>query len=247
LKLILLLLYYACSNKSAGHIDNATAIKSQGGSNQRSTKTVPVANVPTPTPDVLKIAQDQDRLDADACPSPTDDERCHVDVIEPTGNIFTDQTGRFIVPSSTGNNYLMILYDYDTNAIFAEPLQNRAASILAAYKTLYAHLCAAGFRPKLQRLSNECSSLLKAFMTAEKVDYQFVPPNVHRHNAAERAIRTFKDHFIAGFCSLDQAFPLHLWDRFVPKAFITLQPLASIPNCLRGLPSTVISISIGHR
>jgi hypothetical protein len=65
----------------------------------------------------------------------------------------------------------MILYDYDTNAIFAEPLQNRrAASILTAYKTLHARLCAAGFRPKLQRLDNECSNLLKAFMTAEKVD-----------------------------------------------------------------------------
>jgi hypothetical protein len=197
--------------------------------NQRSTKAVPVANVPTPAPDTLKMAQDQDRLDADAFPAPTDDERCnfcYLNIIEPTGKIYTDQTGRFIVPSSTGNNYLMILYDYDTNAIFAEPLPNRrAASILAAYKTLHARLCAAGFRPKLQRLDNECSNLLKAFMTDEKVDYQLVPPNVHRRNAAERAIRTFKDHFIAGLCSLDPDFPLHLWDRLVPQAVITLNLL----------------------
>jgi hypothetical protein len=48
---------------------------------------------------------------------------------------------------------------------------------------------------------------------------------VHRRNAAERAIRTFKDHFIASLCSLDQAFPLHLWDRLVPQAFITLNLL----------------------
>jgi hypothetical protein len=197
--------------------------------NQRSTKNVPVANVPTPIPDQLELAQHQDLLDADAFPSTTDEERCHfcyATIIEPTGKIYTDQTGRFIVPSSTGNNYLMILYDYDSNAIFAEPLRNRtAASILAAYKKLHARLCAAGFRPKLQRLDNECSSALKEFLIAEKVDYQLVPPNVHRRNAAERALRTFKDHFIAGLCSLDKDFPLHLWDRLVPQAFITLNLL----------------------
>jgi hypothetical protein len=32
------------------------------------------------------------------------------------GQIHTDQTGRFPVVSSKGNNYIMILYDYDSNA-----------------------------------------------------------------------------------------------------------------------------------
>jgi hypothetical protein len=32
-----------------------------------------------------------------------------------TGNIGTDQTGRFVVPSTSGNNYLFILYDYESN------------------------------------------------------------------------------------------------------------------------------------
>ncbi|MCK7513582.1 MAG: hypothetical protein MZV70_62545 [Desulfobacterales bacterium] len=35
--------------------------------------------------------------------------------MEPTGQVYTDQTGRFITPSSNGNNYLLILYDYDSN------------------------------------------------------------------------------------------------------------------------------------
>jgi hypothetical protein len=44
-------------------------------------------------------------------------------ITEPTGQIYTDQTGRFILPSSTGNNYLMILYDYDSNHIFVQPMK----------------------------------------------------------------------------------------------------------------------------
>ena len=48
---------------------------------------------------------------------------------------YTDLTGRFPFQSSRGNNYLFILYDYDANAILAEPIKNRNAStIVAAWK-----------------------------------------------------------------------------------------------------------------
>jgi hypothetical protein len=153
---------------------------------------------------------------------------CYCSIAEPTGQIYTDQTGRFIAPSSTGNNYLMILYDYDSNHIFAQPLKNRQApTIVAAYSILHARLCAAGLKPRLQRLDNECSQSLKDYMHDHDVDYQLVPPGIHRRNAAERAIRTFKNHFIAGLCSVDKNFPIHLWDRLLPQAEITL-------NLLRG-------------
>jgi hypothetical protein len=38
------------------------------------------------------------------------------------GQIYTDQTGRFPVVSSRGNKYIMILYDYDSNAILAKAI-----------------------------------------------------------------------------------------------------------------------------
>jgi hypothetical protein len=44
--------------------------------------------------------------------------------MEPTGQIYTDQTGRFVTPSSTGHNYLLVLYDFDSNAILAEPIKS---------------------------------------------------------------------------------------------------------------------------
>jgi hypothetical protein len=87
---------------------------------------------------------------------------CYCAIAEPTGQIYTDQTGRFISPSSTGNNYPMILYDYDSNHIFAQPIKNRQGpTIVEAYAILHKRLCTAGLKPRLQRLDNECSKLLK--------------------------------------------------------------------------------------
>ena len=194
-----------------GHLD-------QERKNKQSTKTTR-----SPSP-----AESPDDTFPDALNGGERTHHCYASVIETTGQVYTDLTGIFVVPSSRGSNYLFVLYDYDSNAILAEPINNRRAkTILDAYKTLHSKLCQAGIRPKLQRLDNECSASLQEFMTNNDIDFQLVPPGVHRRNAAERAIRTFQNHFIAGLCSLDKDFPLHLWDRLLPQAVMTL-------NLMRG-------------
>ena len=78
---------------------------------------------------------------------------CYAAIMKPTGQIYTDQTGHYITPSSNGNNYLLILYDYDSNAIFAQPLITRTGkSILTAYKILHTKLCHTG-------LAQNCNAL----------------------------------------------------------------------------------------
>jgi hypothetical protein len=72
---------------------------------------------------------------------------------------------------------------------------------------------------------NEASSALKNFFTTREVEYQRVPPHCHCRNAAERAIRTLKEHFVAGLASFDPDFPLYLWDRLLPQAEMTLNLL----------------------
>jgi hypothetical protein len=90
---------------------------------------------------------------------------CYAAVMEPTGQVYSDQSGKFVQPYSNGNNYLFILYDYDSNLIMAEPMKTRSAqSILGAYKTVHSKLCNARLKPQLQRLDNECSAALKGFM-----------------------------------------------------------------------------------
>jgi hypothetical protein len=86
-------------------------------------------------------------------------------------------------------------------------------------------LVARGLKPKLMKLDNEASKLLKTYLHHQDITFQVVPPYSHRQNSAERAIRSFQDHLIAGLCSTEKSFPMHLWDRLLPQAFITLNML----------------------
>jgi hypothetical protein len=118
------------------------------------------------------------------------------------------------------------MYDYDRNFIAASPIKNCSKEcILEAYKEVFHTLKQAGLRPKLACLDNKCSQLLKEYLTSKGVDYQIAPPYIHRRNAAERAIQTLKNHIIAGLRTCDDNFPLHLWDRLLPQAILTLNLL----------------------
>jgi hypothetical protein len=143
-----------------------------------------------------------------------------------TGQVYSDQTGAFPVVSSQGAKYTIMVHDYDSNAILVEPLKTRAAQeILRAYKKIHALLLSRGLKPKLQKLDNEASKVLKQFICAADIDYQLAPPGIHRSNAAERAIITWKNHCIAGLSSTDNNFPLHLWDELIEQSVITLNLL----------------------
>jgi hypothetical protein len=98
-------------------------------------------------------------------------------------------------------------------------MKSRPASVwVKAYEHIHQELKSRGFKPKLQTLDNEALVTLKIFFTTNDVECQLLPPYCQRRNAAERAIRTFKEHFVAGLASVDPDFPLHLWDRLLPQA-----------------------------
>ena len=59
-------------------------------------------------------------------------------------------------------------------------------------------------------------------MEKEKMDYQIAAPGDHRLNFAERAIQTFKNHFVSALHGCDPKFPANQWDRLVPQAVMTL-------------------------
>jgi hypothetical protein len=59
------------------------------------------------------------------------------------GQIYTDPTGRFPVVSSKGNKYIMILYDYDSNAILEQPIKDRTnPELLRAFQVMEQELIA---------------------------------------------------------------------------------------------------------
>ena len=74
-------------------------------------------------------------------------------------------------------------------------------------------------------MDNESSSDMKYSMTKHEISFQLAPPHIHRRNAAEQAIRTFKNHFVAGFSTTDPNFSVSEWDQFLDQATITLNLL----------------------
>jgi hypothetical protein len=80
-------------------------------------------------------------------------------------------------------------------------------------------------KPSLQRLDNEASLTLSNYLAKQAIDYQLAPSHVHQRNNSERAIQNFKNHFIAGICSVDPHFTLNLWDKLLPQAKITFNLL----------------------
>jgi hypothetical protein len=77
-------------------------------------------------------------------------------------------------------------------------------------------------------VDNEASADLKKGLKKYKFAYQLVPRHVHQRNAAERAIQTFKNNFLAFLSTCDPAFPVTEWDLLLFQAELTLNLLRSL-------------------
>ena len=106
----------------------------------------------------------------------------------------------------------MITYHCDSNAIIAAPFKSCADKHrLLAYGAIMQRLKYSNILVDLQILDNEASSKYKCIIKAEwVVGYQLVPPHIHRRNPAERAIRTFKAHFVSVLAIIAKTFPKNL-------------------------------------
>jgi hypothetical protein len=137
-----------------------------------------------------------------------------------------DQTGRFPATSSSGNKYIMVLVEIDGNYIDSEPMKNKTeGSMIKAYLALWERLTATGtVKPTTHIMDNEASAEYKKVIR-KNCTIQLVPPNNHRRNLAERAIQTFKSHFIAIIAGVDHTFPMRLWDKLLPQTIVTLNLL----------------------
>jgi hypothetical protein len=71
-------------------------------------------------------------------------------------------------------------------------------------------------------MDNQATKHIEKFLTDNKCKLQLVEPHNHRVNAAECAILTFKDAFIAALATTDCNFPLQLWDRITLQVQDTL-------------------------
>ena len=125
--------------------------------------------------------------------------------------------------SRSGNQYVMVAY-HSSNVILVDPFKTRKYQHrLAAYNSIMQRLNNRGLTTDLQNLDNEASQNYKANVKYRwGVDFQLVPPNIHRINALEQEIRTFKAHFLAVLSGVAPDFPQFLWDLHIMQTEMTL-------------------------
>jgi hypothetical protein len=145
----------------------------------------------------------------------------------PISKLYTNDTGRFPIRSRSGNQYVMIVYHEEGNLILQQPFKSKKnVHRIAAYNAIMMRLAAKGLNVYLQILDNKASAAYKQVITENwNATFQLVPPDVHQRNRAERAIRSFKDHFLAILAGVDPKFLAYLWDLLLPQAELTLNIL----------------------
>jgi hypothetical protein len=155
------------------------------------------------------------------------DQDIYTRIFSPTGRIHADGAGRFPVTSKSGNNHVIVFYSEDGNYIHCEATKTRkAGEITTAYRKAVNFFVAKGVAPTFFRMDNETSGALEDFIREEaKCTIQYVAPNNHRQNRAERCIQTFKNHFVSMLATTDPSFPMSLWDTLLTQAELTINLL----------------------
>ena len=123
------------------------------------------------------------------------------------GKMYSDQTGRFPLPSSRGNKYAVIVYVYDANAILSYTIKNwSTGELLRVFLLVYAKLQTAGFKPQLHKLDNESFTTLETFIANNNAALQYTPPEINCTNATKCAVQMWKNNLKVG----SNNFQLHI-------------------------------------
>jgi hypothetical protein len=149
-----------------------------------------------------------------------------IKIYELAETIHTNQTSAFLVTLQQGNWYIMIGIHIDANYIFCETMKNRTeGEMIKAYQKMVDRMQLAGLELKHHWLDNKFSDNFKKCIQKNNMTHKLVPPDCHRRNIAERAIQTFKNHFVAILSGVDDRFPLSLWCYLVRPAKLTINML----------------------
>ena len=102
-------------------------------------------------------------------------------------------------------------------------MKNRTEDeFLRTYKEKYAELTNKGYPPKFHKTDSKCSKAIETFIDTKNTQLQFSPPAINGQNAAEQAVRTWKNHFITGIASLPKEFPISNRCRLILQCNTTL-------------------------
>jgi hypothetical protein len=99
--------------------------------------------------------------------------------------------------------YIFVAYVYDLNAIIGCAMPYcTIASMVTAFTKVITILKAGHYQPAPNVMNNECSAAVKKYIKSENINIQLITPHNHCVNVAERAIATFKEHFVAAIATI---------------------------------------------
>ncbi len=174
--------------------------------------------------------EQKNKIEAGTENAPQSHIKCHdnmfIKVMDLADTIHSNQTGAFPFTSQHGNRYIMVAIHINTNYIFCKPMKNKSeGEMIAAYQHIVIRMRMANLGLKHHRLDNKASTGFKECTRENRMTHKLVPPSNHRRNLAERAIQTFKHHFISILSGVDDKFPLSLWCHLLGPAEITVNLL----------------------
>jgi hypothetical protein len=144
------------------------------------------------------------------------------------GTMYTNITGAFLVWLFKNVQYIFVMYIYDLNPIIVRPMPSCInASFIAPFSKVFAILRACDYQPALNMMDNECSKAVEEHIQANKMETHLVPPHNHRVNAAEHAIATFKELFVAALATVTALGQISTTSQTYTQPFTFLLPQPS--------------------
>ncbi len=135
----------------------------------------------------------------------------------------------------------MILHNVDSNSSWVEALKdNTSGELILARARALECMRKAGIVPKHQILDNQKLAAYEKAICASGMTFKLVPPDNHCRNMAEKAIQTFKDHFVGILNGCALTFTLHLWCQRLPQ--VEWQLLLLCQSQLHPKPTSGLSI-----
>ena len=146
-------------------------------------------------------------------PTPEDKKRdVFTNFYDPKGTMYTDQTGKSTHWLSSGKKYQMIPHEIDENPTWIETMKNKTeGEMILAWSRALERMKDQGILRTHQVPENEISTSYIQDIKQTSIIFQLVPSYDHQHNLAEKAIQTWKYHFIGAMSGTAAAFPSHLW------------------------------------
>jgi hypothetical protein len=129
--------------------------------------------------------------------------------------------------------------------IDVEPMkQHTTKELINAYQTILKRWKDTGvISPNWHVLDNKAPEDFKQAIRENGCTVELVPPDMHRQNVAERAIQTWKGHYISILSGVSDDFPIQEWDELITGAVVSLNLLRAsnvAPNVSAyGLRSTI--------